>query len=112
MATMAMAIGVSVLGSSVANVALPTIAASVATAVDDDLSRIGALADSSLVARRIAPIRRAICASPRYLAEHGAPRSPADLARHQCIFNSNDFITQHAPGHQRLHQKPEQRTSA
>ena len=51
--------------------------------------RIGALADSSLVARRIAPIRRAICASPRYLAEHGAPRSPADLARHQCIFNSN-----------------------
>ena len=55
--------------------------------------RIGALADSSLVARRITPIRRAICASQRYLAEHGAPREPGDLVNHQCIFNSNIAAT-------------------
>lgn len=47
--------------------------------------RIGALADSSLIARRLAPIRRVLCASPDYLARAGTPRNPADLAEHQCL---------------------------
>ena len=51
--------------------------------------RIGALADSSLIAKRIAPIRRVICASPRYLAAHGTPDVPQDLRAHQCLCNSN-----------------------
>lgn len=47
--------------------------------------RIGRLADSSLVARRLAPARRVACAAPAYLARHGAPRSPAALRGHACL---------------------------
>jgi DNA-binding transcriptional LysR family regulator len=46
---------------------------------------VGQLADSSLVARPFARTRWIICASPRYLAAHGTPRTPADLARHECL---------------------------
>ncbi len=42
--------------------------------------RIGALKDSTLVAKKLASNRRVLCASPAYLAEHGTPRHPADLA--------------------------------
>lgn len=47
--------------------------------------RIGALADSSLIARRLAPARLALVASPGYLQRHGMPAGPAELARHQCL---------------------------
>ncbi|EPX58847.1 Transcriptional regulator, LysR family [Cystobacter fuscus DSM 2262] len=47
--------------------------------------RIGALGDSSLVARRIANNRRVLCASPAYLRRRGTPRSPDDLAAHDCL---------------------------
>jgi len=47
--------------------------------------RIGRLADSSLIARRIAPCRIVACAAPAYLAKHGAPTRPADLAAHNCL---------------------------
>lgn len=47
--------------------------------------RIGALADSTLIARQLAPLRMVTCASPAYLAEYGAPASPADLRAHQCM---------------------------
>lgn len=47
--------------------------------------RIGNLADSALVARVIAPSRHVICASPDYLARHGAPEKPSDLGRHNCF---------------------------
>ena len=47
--------------------------------------RIGRLADSSLMARRLAPCRQVIVASPDYLARRGTPRVPADLAKHECI---------------------------
>ncbi len=47
--------------------------------------RIGWLADSSLVARRIAPCRRAVMAAPDYLAAHGTPRHPDELAGHACL---------------------------
>jgi DNA-binding transcriptional LysR family regulator len=47
--------------------------------------RIGALPDSSLVAVRVGTTRRVICASPAYLAARGTPRTPEDLAEHDCI---------------------------
>jgi DNA-binding transcriptional LysR family regulator len=47
--------------------------------------RIGALADSSLIAVRIGEIRRVVCASPTYLKSRGSPKSPDDLSKHDCI---------------------------
>jgi DNA-binding transcriptional LysR family regulator len=47
--------------------------------------RIAALEDSSLIARRLAPCRRVLAASPDYVARHGAPGAPADLAHHECL---------------------------
>jgi DNA-binding transcriptional LysR family regulator len=47
--------------------------------------RVGVLPDSNLVARPLAPYRLVICASPAYLAEHGEPRKPQDLLRHNCM---------------------------
>ncbi len=47
--------------------------------------RIGELTDSSLVARKLAPVRRLLCASPDYIARNGAPNEIADLARHFCL---------------------------
>ena len=47
--------------------------------------RIGALRDSSLMARKVGAVRRVVCASPAYLAQHGRPGVPEDLAQHQCV---------------------------
>ncbi len=47
--------------------------------------RIGTLASSSLIARRLAPCRLVVCAAPDYLARHGRPVHPADLAGHNCL---------------------------
>jgi len=47
--------------------------------------RIGRLGDSSLIARRIAPVRLVICAAPEYLARHAVPQTPEDLASHNCL---------------------------
>ncbi len=53
--------------------------------------RIADLADSSLAARKLAPNRRVVCASPAYLRQHGAPLAPADLAKHNCL-TTTDFV--------------------
>jgi DNA-binding transcriptional LysR family regulator len=47
--------------------------------------RVGELTDSSLVSIRLAENRRAVVASPAYLARHGTPRTLEDLARHNCL---------------------------
>jgi len=47
--------------------------------------RVGRLADSGMMARRIGVARRKIVASPAYLERHGIPRSAEDLARHNCL---------------------------
>lgn len=47
--------------------------------------RIAELTDSSLVARRLAPVRRILCATPSYLAAHGIPRSLDELEHHICL---------------------------
>ena len=50
--------------------------------------RIGTLTDSSLVARRLGITRAVAVASPAYLAEHGEPETPEDLASHDCLIYS------------------------
>ena len=47
--------------------------------------RIGELPDSTLMATGVGAVRRVICASPAYLAAHGVPTRPHDLAGHECI---------------------------
>ena len=47
--------------------------------------RIGELTDSSLVSVRLGEMRRMVVASPAYLVEHGVPRAPDDLAKHNCL---------------------------
>jgi DNA-binding transcriptional LysR family regulator len=47
--------------------------------------RIGALADSSLIARKLAPARLVLAASPAYLKRHGGPKTPQELAQHACL---------------------------
>jgi DNA-binding transcriptional LysR family regulator len=51
----------------------------------DAAIRIGTLKDSTLVARRIAPIQGVVLASAGYLARHGRPAVPEDLTRHECL---------------------------
>ena len=45
----------------------------------------GTLRSSTLVARKITDLRQVICASPHYLARHGRPEVPSDLAHHSCL---------------------------
>lgn len=47
--------------------------------------RIGELADSALISRRLLCDRRIICASPSYLERYGIPATPDDLAEHNCL---------------------------
>ncbi|WP_108125170.1 LysR family transcriptional regulator [Saccharospirillum mangrovi] len=47
--------------------------------------RIGKLADSSAVARRLARGKRSVIATPSYLSQAGIPRTPADLASHEAV---------------------------
>ncbi len=47
--------------------------------------RVGELADSSLVARKLGDMTRQLCASPAYLAERGWPATPQDLLRHDWL---------------------------
>lgn len=51
----------------------------------DAAVRVGPLADSTLIARRVYEASWVCCASPDYLALHGTPQRPADLAAHQCL---------------------------
>jgi DNA-binding transcriptional LysR family regulator len=47
--------------------------------------RIGSLTDSSLIARRLAPCRTVIAASPMYLKAQGTPKTVAELSAHNCL---------------------------
>jgi DNA-binding transcriptional LysR family regulator len=58
--------------------------------------RIGPLPDSSLRARLVGQVRWVVCASPRYRARAGTPRTPDALARHACIsFDAGSPLTDH-----------------
>lgn len=51
--------------------------------------RIGKLENSSMIARRLAPIHHVVCASPAYLQKFGKPGHPHDLRRHRVLHYSN-----------------------
>ncbi|MFZ3351395.1 MAG: LysR family transcriptional regulator [Xanthobacteraceae bacterium] len=56
--------------------------------------RLGRLADSSLIARKIGEMRRVIVASPAYIAANGRPKTPADLLNHDCLLwdEEHDYL--------------------
>lgn len=47
--------------------------------------RFGTVTDSTLRTRSLGHFRRIVCAAPSYIAQHGAPKAPADLAQHNCM---------------------------
>ena len=47
--------------------------------------RLGALVDSSLIARKLSSLAMVVCASPGYLEKYGTPREPRDLVFHNCL---------------------------
>ena len=51
----------------------------------DAAMRIGALVDSSLIARRLCDVSRYVVGAPAYLEKHGAPAHPRDLSEHACL---------------------------
>jgi DNA-binding transcriptional LysR family regulator len=64
--------------------------------LDDDISdmiaegydlgiRAGQMKDGTMVAREIAPLHFVVCGAPSYLAQHGMPQTPEDLAHHNCL---------------------------
>ncbi|UGA43271.1 LysR family transcriptional regulator [Bradyrhizobium quebecense] len=60
--------------------------------VEEDIHlavRIGRLRDSQLVARKLTDLQMIVCASPDYLARRGEPRTPDDLAEHDCLVFSD-----------------------
>jgi DNA-binding transcriptional LysR family regulator len=61
--------------------------------------RVGHAFDSTLVARRIAPVGLSFVASPAYVAAHGAPTRPSDLA-------SDGPAAEHASGHEWMQHLP------
>ena len=82
-------------GITSSDLCLPTISGAVPRSwstsrwIGFDLAlRVGELKDSSLVVRRVAPVRFVLCASPDYVKQHGVPREPADLSNHRCLFYS------------------------
>jgi DNA-binding transcriptional LysR family regulator len=55
--------------------------------------RIAHLEDSSLNAVKVGAVRRVTCASPAYLAKHGVPKTPRDLAEHRTFVFSSERAT-------------------
>jgi DNA-binding transcriptional LysR family regulator len=59
----------------------------------DLVVRIGAMKDSTMVARKLARCRTMVCAAPAYLRKNGKPRTTADLARHNCLgYTLSDLV--------------------
>jgi DNA-binding transcriptional LysR family regulator len=77
----------------------------------DAAIRIGPLRDSTLVARRIAPVRAVLVASPGYLARNGRPGTPADLAAHHCLIYTGRTVAdwQFRSGKRMVSIRPESR---
>ncbi|OSQ28825.1 LysR family transcriptional regulator [Thalassospira sp. MCCC 1A03138] len=52
--------------------------------------RLGHLADSNLIARRVGPLYGTVVASPDYIKAHGAPETPEELQSHQALLKGNE----------------------
>jgi DNA-binding transcriptional LysR family regulator len=77
----------------------------------DAAIRLGSLADSTLIARRIAPVHAVAVASPAYLASAGTPRTPDDLADHETIPHG-DTVWEFVRGERRYSLRPRGRFTA
>jgi DNA-binding transcriptional LysR family regulator len=60
--------------------------------------RVGRLADSSWIARRLCELEMVLCAAPDYLARHGVPAAPQQLAGHQWLAFGREGAADGAPG--------------
>lgn len=56
-------------------------------------------ADSSLIARELAPCRLVVCGAPSYFEKHGMPRTPADLKAHNCLTVAGDGLSYYRVWH-------------
>ncbi len=78
--------------------------------VDEGLDlaiRIGPIGSQTLIGRQIGAARMLCCAAPPYLARHGTPRAPADLASHACLtyaYAADSSIWRFRDARQRLHE--------
>jgi DNA-binding transcriptional LysR family regulator len=61
----------------------------------DIVFRIGELADSSLIARELAPYQLVLCAAPAYLERHAPISKPSDLSQHECLGFSHTELRTH-----------------
>jgi DNA-binding transcriptional LysR family regulator len=52
--------------------------------------RVGYLSDSNLIARRVGPVHGKLVASPDYIREHGAPKTPDELLTHQALMQGTE----------------------
>ncbi|MBO6511071.1 MAG: LysR family transcriptional regulator, partial [Roseibium sp.] len=68
--------------------------------------RIGALRDSTLIARKLSDMPLIVCASPDYLDTHGRPQDPRALSTHACLVDNNQVELNvwrfHADGHEHV----------
>ncbi|WP_322094126.1 LysR family transcriptional regulator [Paraburkholderia bannensis] len=55
--------------------------------------RVGELADSNMIATRIGSLRSIVCASPALIAQHSAPREPADLLKYPCVVFNSPYLS-------------------
>ena len=67
--------------------------------------RYGVPKDSSMVAKKLSPNHRLLCASPSYLSEYGVPKTPKDLLNHNCLIIERDG---EALNHWHFHTKDDQ----
>ena len=79
--------------------------------------RVGALADSTLVARKLGSMKRQLCAAPAYLAERGWPAHPQDLLQHDWLGSKPksagaDFLELQGPANERQTLRLEGRAQA
>ncbi len=77
----------------------------------DAAVRMGVLTDSSLIARKIAPIKGVCVASPAYLERRGTPQAPADLAAHDGLLHG-DEIWRFRDGRREIRVRPQVRFKA
>jgi len=59
--------------------------------------RIGGVDDSSMIARHLKTFTLTLCASPKYIQQHGLPKTPKQIIQHNCIIDSNFRIGKQWP---------------
>src|SRR5260221_375789 len=61
--------------------------------------RVEEMPDSSLIARQLAPCCMVVCGAPSYFERHGMPRTPSDLATHNCLTAAGNVLSYYRAWH-------------